>query len=72
MVDRAVDFYPFHELDRLASAIAAARRRADIQERFLKLGFELSGTTAEQFVRIMENDRARWEPVIRSSGFKEE
>jgi tripartite-type tricarboxylate transporter receptor subunit TctC len=59
-------------LDRLAAAISAARRRADIQERFGKLGFELSGTTAEQFVRIMENDRAKWGPVIRSSGFKEE
>ena len=59
-------------LDRLASAIAAARRSADIQERFLKLGFELTGTTADQFVRIMQNDRAKWEPAIRASGFREE
>lgn len=59
-------------VDRLASAIGAAMQKTEIQERFVKLGLEASGTSADQFVRIMENDRAKWEPVIRASGFKEE
>lgn len=63
---------PQAALDRLASAMAVATRKPDVQDRFVKLGFELTGTTADRFVRIMENDRAKWEPVIRASGFKEE
>ena len=59
-------------VDRLASAVVAAMRKTEIQERFFKLGLEATGTSADQFVRIMENDRAKWEPVIRASGFKEE
>ncbi|HZM44952.1 MAG TPA: Bug family tripartite tricarboxylate transporter substrate binding protein [Burkholderiales bacterium] len=59
-------------VDRFAATIAAATRKPDVQERFQKLGFELTGTSAEGFVRIMKHDREKWEPVIRTSGFKAE
>jgi tripartite-type tricarboxylate transporter receptor subunit TctC len=63
---------PRMTIDGLASAVATATRKPDIQERFSRLGFDLTGTSPEQFRRIMENDRAKWEPVIRASAFKEE
>jgi len=59
-------------VERLASAVAAAMRKPEIQARFLKLGFDPTGTSPEQFMRIMQNDRVKWEPIIRASGFKEE
>lgn len=59
-------------VERFASAVAAATRKPEIQGRFLKLGFDPTGTNSEQFMRIMQNDRVKWEPIIRASGFKEE
>jgi len=63
---------PLPTIERLALAISAVMRKTDVQDRFLKLGLDATGTSADQFVRIMENDKAKWEPVIRASGFKED
>jgi tripartite-type tricarboxylate transporter receptor subunit TctC len=63
---------PKPAVDRLAAATAAAVRTPEIQDAFIKLGLDATGTTAEQFVRIMEKDKARWEPIVRASGFKED
>ena len=59
-------------VQRLASAVAAAMQRPDIRARFLKLGFDPTGTSPEEFIGIMQNDRLKWGPIIRASGFKEE
>lgn len=57
-------------LDRYAAATVAAMRQPDIRERLFKLGLEATGTTAEEFARLMEADRARWTPVIKATGFR--
>lgn len=57
-------------VDRYAAAIVQAMQLFDIKERLFKLGLEATGTTPEEFVRIMQADKARREPVIKSSGFR--
>jgi tripartite-type tricarboxylate transporter receptor subunit TctC len=61
---------PRATIDRYAGAIQAALKQADIRERLFKLGLEASGTSADRFASIMREDRARWEPVIKASGFR--
>ncbi len=57
-------------VDRYSSAIAAAMRQPDLRERLFRLGLEATGTTSEEFVRLMQQDKARWESVIRATGFR--
>jgi tripartite-type tricarboxylate transporter receptor subunit TctC len=63
---------PPARVERLASGVVTALRKPEIQDRLLKLGFEPTGTMSAEFVRIMQNDRVKWEPVIRASGFRED
>lgn len=57
-------------IERLNGAIVTALGQADVRERLSALGLEPTGTTPEQFARIMAADAARWGPVIQASGFK--
>jgi tripartite-type tricarboxylate transporter receptor subunit TctC len=61
---------PRANVDRYAAAIKQAMQQPDIKERLFKLGLDATGTTSEEFVRIMQADKARWEPVIKASGFR--
>lgn len=57
-------------VDRLNGAIVKALALPDVRERLSGLGLEPTGTTPEEFARIMAADAARWGPVIQASGFK--
>lgn len=57
-------------IDRLNSAIVKSLSMPDVRERLSSLGLEPTGTTSEEFARIMAADAARWGPVIQASGFK--
>jgi tripartite-type tricarboxylate transporter receptor subunit TctC len=57
-------------IDRLNAAIVKALNMPDVRDRILAIGFEPTGTSPEEFARIMAADSARWGPVIRASGFK--
>ena len=61
---------PKAAIDRFAGAIQAAMRQPDIRERLFRLGLEATGTGSDEFVAIMREDRARWEPVIKACGFR--
>jgi tripartite-type tricarboxylate transporter receptor subunit TctC len=61
---------PRATIERQSAAIVAAMRAPDMRERLFRLGLEATGTTPEEFVRIMREDKARWEPVIKAIGFK--
>lgn len=63
---------PKATVDRYAAAIVQAMQLPDLKERLFKLGLDATGTTPEQFVLIMQADKARWEPVIKASGFRME
>jgi tripartite-type tricarboxylate transporter receptor subunit TctC len=56
-------------LDRLSAAAGAAIRAPDVSERLLGIGFEPVGSSAEDFAKRIQDDRARWEPVIKGSGY---
>lgn len=57
-------------VDRLNAAIVKALTLPDVRERLSGLGLEPTGTTPDEFARIMAADAARWGPVIQASGFK--
>lgn len=61
---------PRPAIDRLNAAIVRALNAPEVKEKILALGFEPTGTTPEEFARIMAADTARWGPIIKASGFK--
>jgi tripartite-type tricarboxylate transporter receptor subunit TctC len=54
---------------RLNKAIVDAIRTPDIRERLLAVGLNPTGTTAAQLGAIQKADAAKWEPVVKASGF---
>ena len=41
----------------------------EVNERFVNLGLEPTGTTPAELAAIMAADTARWAPIIKASGF---
>jgi tripartite-type tricarboxylate transporter receptor subunit TctC len=60
---------PKAAVDRLSSAFGNAVRAPDVAERLQKIGFDPVGSTADELARRMAEDRARWAPVVKASGF---
>ena len=60
---------PKATLDRLSGALGNAVRAPDVADRLQKIGFEPVGSSAEELARRMTEDRARWAPVVKASGF---
>jgi tripartite-type tricarboxylate transporter receptor subunit TctC len=56
-------------IDRLSGALGNAVRAPDVAERLQKIGFEPVGSGAEELARRMAEDRARWAPIVKASGF---
>ena len=54
---------------RLSKAIVDAVRSPDVRERLIQVGLEPTGTTADELGKIQKADAARWEPVVKASGF---
>jgi tripartite-type tricarboxylate transporter receptor subunit TctC len=57
-------------VERLNAAIVKVLSLPDVREKLTGLGLEPTGTSPEEFARIMAADAARWGPVIQASGFK--
>ncbi|QYU66542.1 hypothetical protein J4558_16365 [Leptolyngbya sp. 15MV] len=55
---------------RIAAAAAAAATHPETRDRLLALGLTPSGAGPEEFARVIARDVARWQPVIRESGFR--
>ena len=60
---------PATVIDQISTAIASALKIPELRERFFNLGYEPTGTSAEQLAAIMAADTARWGPIIKASGF---
>jgi tripartite-type tricarboxylate transporter receptor subunit TctC len=56
-------------LERLSGAFGSAIRAPDVTERLNKIGFEPVGSTAAELAQRMAEDRARWAPIVKASGF---
>lgn len=57
-------------IDRLNAAIVKALAQPDVREKLTGLGLEPTGTSPDEFAKIMAADANRWGPVIQASGFK--
>ncbi len=55
-------------IDRLSQEIATAVRDPEITEKLKNLSYVATGTTSDEFSRLMEADRAKWTPLVKSSG----
>jgi tripartite-type tricarboxylate transporter receptor subunit TctC len=59
-------------IDQWSLLISEAVRTPEIAERLIHLGLEPTGTTPEEFARIISADTARWNPIVKASGFTTE
>lgn len=57
---------------RLSDTITEALKSADLRGRLIALGIEPTGTTPGELEAIMAADRARWAPIVKAAGFREE
>ena len=63
---------PAGVVTRINAAVGEALADEGIRTRIRGFGLRPSGTTAEAFARIQQNDMARWAPAVKASGFTPE
>lgn len=61
---------PAATINALNAAANKALTQAELRERFLKVGLEPTGGSAQDLADIMKRDTERWGPVVKASGFK--
>ena len=59
-------------VDKLSQAIAKAIKMPDVSDKIVNLGMEPTGTSPDEFMKIIKQDREKWGPIIQGSGFKAE
>lgn len=57
-------------VESLGKAAANAMRQKDVRDTLASIGLEATGTTPEEFARIMKRDGQRWTSVVKSAGVK--
>ena len=57
-------------MDKLSQAIVKVVKMPEVKQKLEQIGAEATGTTAEEFARVIKQDRGRWGPIIKASGFK--
>lgn len=57
-------------VDRINAAINAALKDPQVQERLKAAGLDGAGGTPEQFAKLIADEAAKWEPVIKRTGAK--
>lgn len=57
-------------VDRINAALNAAMNDPQVKERLRAAGLEPAGGTPEQFAKLIADESAKWEPVIRRTGAK--
>lgn len=63
---------PKEVVERLSKAVMEAMQSPDVASKIKDLGVDPTGTSPQEFARIIQEDRKRWVPVIQASGFKPE
>jgi len=59
-------------IDKLNQAIVKAIKMPDVTQKIQQMGSDVTGTTADEFSKIIKQDREKWGPIIKASGFKAE
>jgi tripartite-type tricarboxylate transporter receptor subunit TctC len=57
-------------IDRLSKEIVAALAAPDLKDRLVATGFDVLGSSPDDFARFIKNDQARAAKVIKASGIK--
>ncbi|HYC47776.1 MAG TPA: tripartite tricarboxylate transporter substrate binding protein [Burkholderiales bacterium] len=57
-------------IDRLSKEIVAALASADLKDRLVAIGFDVLGSTPDEFARYIKADQARTAKVIKAAGIK--
>jgi tripartite-type tricarboxylate transporter receptor subunit TctC len=57
-------------IDKLSQAIVKVVKMPEVKQKLDQIGAEATGTTAEEFARIIKLDREKWGPIIKASGYK--
>jgi len=57
-------------VDKLSQAIIKVFKMPEVKQKLEQIGAEPTGTTAEEFARVIKLDRERWGPIIKASGYK--
>ena len=57
-------------VDRINAALNAAMNDPAVKERFKAAGLEAAGGSPEQFAKLIADEAAKWEPVIKRTGAK--
>ncbi len=57
-------------VERLNAVMNAAMNDPQVKERFKAAGLDAAGGTPEQFAKLIADESAKWEPVIRRTGAK--
>jgi tripartite-type tricarboxylate transporter receptor subunit TctC len=60
---------PKKVVDRWSTVFATIVHSPQAAARFAELGFEPTGTTADEFAATLAADIARWAPIVKASGF---
>lgn len=63
---------PTEIVDRLEKKIIEATRAPDVHAKILAVGFQPTGTTAEELRMIQREEFDRWGAIVKASGFKAE
>ncbi|MCK9513660.1 MAG: tripartite tricarboxylate transporter substrate-binding protein [Pigmentiphaga sp.] len=61
---------PATDVERIGAALVQAIREPDVRDKLAQSGMEVTGLDAGPFAALVEQDRARWTPVIEASGFR--
>ena len=59
-------------IERLSREVVKAVNEPTVRERLLQLGMEPGGSTPEQLGTLIQNDRVKWQKVIKDAGIKAE
>jgi tripartite-type tricarboxylate transporter receptor subunit TctC len=57
-------------VDRLGAAVADALRAPEVRDRLTAVGLQPVGSTPDELARRMSEERERWAPVVKATGFR--
>ena len=63
---------PKAAIDRLNREIVSAIQRAEVRDKLLEIGFDPTTCTPQEFARIIRDDLARWQKVVKTAGIRPE
>jgi tripartite-type tricarboxylate transporter receptor subunit TctC len=59
-------------IHKLSQALVQAVKSPDVAAKIQQMGAEPTGTSAEEFAKVIRQDREKWGPIIKASGFTAE